>query len=183
MIHLFQWKLEKHNEQSYLVNTYFWIEVMYNWTTKDWTFFLYPLIDDRSKSIFYFARDSAEQKHIFESIIKISWIGPKTAFHISNSDQKELTKAVESMNIAFFQKIPGVWPKTAKRLVVELKTVVNNEDLLKIQWNEKVIKDIIKYCKWLWYDSEVTKEKLSEYEWEITKKTTSDVIKWLIARI
>lgn len=183
MIHLFQWTLENYGDQSYLINAYFWIEVMYNGTSKDWTFFLYPLIDDRSKSISYFARESHEQKIIFEKIIKINWIWPKTAFHISNSNLHDLKVATESMNIGFFQKIPGVWPKTAKRLVVELKTVIKDEDLLKIQWDEKVIKDIIKYCKWLWYDADITKEKLLEYKWEISKKTTSDVIKWLIARI
>lgn len=183
MIHLFQWTLKKYNEQFYLVNSYFWIEVMYNWTKQDWTFFLYPLIDDRSKSIYYFARESSEQKAIFENIIKINWIWPKTAFHISNSNAKELKIAIECMNIGFFQKIPGVWPKTAKRLVVELKSVIKDEDLLKIQWDEKVIKDIIKYCKWLWYDGDLIKEKLWTYSWEINKKTTSEVIKWLIWNI
>lgn len=183
MIHLFQWTLERHNEQSYLVNQYFWIEVMYSWTKKDWMFFLYPLIDDRSKSIFYFARESSDQKAIFENIIKINWIWPKTAFHISNSNQKDLKAATESMNIGFFQKIPGVWPKTAKRLVVELKSVIKDEDLLKIQWDEKVIKDIIKYCKWLWYDGDVVKWLLSDYPREINKKATPDIIKWLIGMI
>lgn len=180
MIHIFHGKVNHYNDSFFLENDLFWIEVSYLWHQKNGRFFLFPLMDERSKSIYYYGRDTIDQKHIFESILKISWIGPKTAFHISNANQKELASAVESMNISFFQKIPGVWPKTAKRLVVELKSVVKDEDLLKIQWDEKVIKDIIKYCKWLWYDGDLTKEKLWEYNWEISKKTTSVVIKWLI---
>lgn len=183
MIHIFHWRIHTYDNCSFLENDFFGMEVSYAGKKDHGSYFLYPIIDERSKSIYYFCRDTAEQKHIFESIIKISWIGPKTAFHISNTNQKELITAVDSMNIGFFQTIPWIGPKTAKRLVVELKTVVKDEDLLKIQWDEKVIKEIIKYCKWLGYDGDLIKEKLWTYVGEINKKSTSQVIQWLISAI
>lgn len=87
------------------------------------------------------------------------------------------------MNIMYFQKIPGVGPKTAKRLVVELKAVIKPDDLLKIHGDSKVARDIVKYCKGLGYDGDRVKELLSQYTETIDKSTMSEVITRAIGRL
>lgn len=183
MIHSIQWRLQKHWNWTYLHNDFFGVETQYQWLQEFWLFFLYPLIDDHSKSIYYFAWDNHEQKEVFTQLLKISWIGPKTAFLLSNSDYNLLQQAVHNMNIQFFEKIPGIGPKTAKRLIVELKPVLKTEDLHKIQWDEKVIKDIIKYCKWLWYNSDTIKDILLQCPIGISQSSSTEVIKRLISKL
>lgn len=183
MFHLISWSVVKYSDSSYISNEYFGIEANYQGQKTKGLFFLFPLLDDHAKTMYYFAWDAQEQKDVFAKLLKISWIGPKTAFFISNSDYKELTQAVESMNIAFFQKLPWVWPKTAKRLVIELKSVVKSDDLVKINGDDKSIRDIIKYCKGLGYDQDTVKTTLWEYQWEISKKTTAEVVKWLVGKL
>ncbi|MBP7062112.1 Holliday junction branch migration protein RuvA, partial [Patescibacteria group bacterium] len=65
-------------------------------------------MDDNNKTIKYFAFDTAAQKQIFEGLLKISGIGPKTAFHIAQVDQTALSTAVEALDVKFFQNIPGI---------------------------------------------------------------------------
>ncbi len=183
MIHSITWKNIKEGEFHYIFNDVFVIQAEYTGSQKSGTFWLFPLLDDQHKTVSYFARDTNAAKSLFLKMVKISWIGPKTAYTISLLDRDLLEKAIESTDIGFFQKVPGIGPKTAKRLVIELKSVIKKDDLLKIGWDDKVVKDIIKYCKWLGYDSDTVRGLLSSYEGSIKKETTSEVVKWLVGKL
>lgn len=62
------------------------------------------------------------EKSIFEKLISISGIGPKTALGImSPNPVSELETAIREENIIFLVKIPGIGKKTAQRIVLELK--------------------------------------------------------------
>jgi Holliday junction resolvasome RuvABC DNA-binding subunit len=65
-------------------------------------------LDDNKKTIIYFAFDTVEQKQLFESLLKINGIGTKTAFTIAQYGKSALKKAVQTMDIKFFQAIPGI---------------------------------------------------------------------------
>ena len=183
MIHTITWSLQKDWEFQYICNDFFGIQVEYAWTQKKWSYWLFPLLDDHNKTVTYFARDTNAQKSLFLKMLKMGGIGPKTAFTISLLDAKLLQNAIETMDIGFFQKVPGIWPKTAKRLVIELKSVLKKDDLVKISWDDKVVKEIVKYCKGLGYDADRVKELLSAYDWSIKKESTWEVIKWLVGKL
>ena len=104
-------------------------------------------MDENHKTIIYFAFDTLEQKIVFEQMMKISGIGPKTAFAIAAIDKKELQKAIDTMDVKAVQKIPGVGPKTAKRLLVELKSSLKPADLQKLDIDEKLFKNIVTTMK------------------------------------
>lgn len=104
-------------------------------------------MDENHKTIQYFAFDTVEQKTVFEQMMKISGIGPRTAFGIAVIDKKELQKAVDTMDVKAMQKIPGVGPKTAKRLLVELKSSLKPADLQKLDIDEKLFKSIVATMK------------------------------------
>lgn len=84
-------------------------------------FFLYPYLDEQKKSVFYFAFDIFEQKESFEQMLKISGVGPKTAFQIVQIPVEELARAIEQLDTKLFQSIPGIGPKLAKKIILELK--------------------------------------------------------------
>lgn len=63
-----------------------------------------------------------EEKTIFEKIIGVSGIGPKTALAIlSNVSGDSFREAIESENYRILTAVSGVGLKTAQRLVLELK--------------------------------------------------------------
>ena len=88
---------------------------------KEGDFFLYPYLDEQKKSVFYFAFDIFEQKEAFEQMLKISGVGPKTAFQIVQIPVEELARAIEQLDTKLFQSIPGIGPKLAKKIILELK--------------------------------------------------------------
>lgn len=180
MFHIFNGKCTNYNKQTYLQNDIFGIQVHYLWNASAGDFFLYPYIDDNKKTIVYYAFDTADQQGMFESLLKISGIGPKTAFQIVQLPKENLQKAIKTVDVKFFQAIPGIGPKSAKKILLELKWTVNLDDYEKITIDERLFKDIVKSLKNFGYESSKVKEVLIRYEWKITRETMPEVIKWII---
>ncbi len=73
-------------------------------------------------SLFGFADDA--ERNVFRALIKISGIGPKMAIGIlANMTGDAFVAAINDENISVLRKIPGIGPKTAQRVALELKGV------------------------------------------------------------
>src|SRR5580700_10493771 len=61
------------------------------------------------------------ERDLFEHLIDISGIGPKTALAlIGHMELQQLQTAIQQGNITAVCKIPGIGKKTAERLIVEM---------------------------------------------------------------
>ncbi len=70
-----------------------------------------------------------EEKAMFLLLISISGIGPNLGrLILSSMTTKELKKAIIYEEVSLIQTIKGIGPKSAKRLVLELKDKVTLED-------------------------------------------------------
>jgi len=145
--------------------------------------FLHPHIDDNNKTIRYYAFDTHDQKEIFENLLKINGIGPKTAFHIAQIPQKDIQEAIKDLNVKFFQNIPGIGPKSAKKILLELKDTIKQDDLIKLSIDEKLLKKIVATLKSLGYEAHKINHVLQKYENPINEETLQEVIKWVIKHI
>jgi Holliday junction DNA helicase RuvA len=183
MFHIFTGKRLQIGKQSYLQNQYFGIQISYLGHKPEGDFFLYPYLDDNKKTIVYYTFDTPEQKDLFESLLKVSGIGPKTAMQIVQLPKDEFHQALKNVDVKFFQAIPGIGPKSAKKILLELKGTVNMDDFAKINIDEKLFKDIVKSLKSFGYESSRVKEALQNYTQPITKESTPEVIKWIIKNI
>ena len=180
MFHLITGSLSNYENQLYIHNDLLGIQVTYHGKQDKGTYFLYPIMDEHAKTIKYYAFDSASQKESFSSVLKISGIWPKIAYEISWIDSKKLAQAIDSFDIVFFQSIPGIWPKTAKKVLVELKNSFSDKDLIKINADDKLVKNITKTLTSMWYDKTKVLTKLSTYDGVISQDTLSAVLQWLI---
>ncbi len=62
-----------------------------------------------------------DEKQMFDRLVKITGIGPSTALAICSTFTPEaFAKAVMSQDVAAIKSVPGIGPKSAKRLLVEL---------------------------------------------------------------
>ncbi len=180
MLHLFNWKLQIIDNDQYLINDLFWLKVDYQWEQKSGLFFLHPVLDDNTKTIRYFAFDKHKAKQLFLKISKKKWIWQRTAFSVSSLSLDELWKIVEEFDVKALQALPGIWPKTAKRILIELKTTISESEFKKIDGNDKTVKDITTSLKKMWYDKNKIMAGLEKYDWEISKETMQDIIVWLM---
>lgn len=84
----------------------------------------------REESLKLFGFLNAEEKQMFELLIRISKVGPKIALAIlSGMTAQDLTQAVFNNDISTLNTIPGVGRKTAERLALELKDKLSEMNL------------------------------------------------------
>ncbi len=82
--------------------------------------FIYHHITESGQTLFGFL--AVHQKKVFERLISVSGVGPKTAMTIlSDVEPTRLIQAIASGDTAFLSGLHGVGKKTAERLVIELK--------------------------------------------------------------
>ncbi len=72
---------------------------------------------------------SADERNMFTMLNTISGIGPRSAMNIlSGSNPHEFKKNIIAGDVKSLTVIPGIGPKTAKRMIVELKEKYVDED-------------------------------------------------------
>lgn len=82
--------------------------------------FIYTSVKEDSISLYGFSE--REEKNIFELLISVNGIGPKSAMTILSGIQpNDLRNAIESADISRLTAMPGVGKKTAERIVLELR--------------------------------------------------------------
>ena len=63
-----------------------------------------------------------QERDLFESVITVSGIGPKTGLAlIGHLDINNFKNAISSSDIKLISKVPGIGKKTAERLVIEMR--------------------------------------------------------------
>lgn len=116
-------------------------------------------------------------------MLKISGVWPKTAFQICQLPLWELKTAVDKLDAKFFQQIPGIWPKLAKKILLELKGNFKIEDSSTIDAKNKAFKAIVKSLKNLGYEAEKVKTILTNYEGNLETDDLAMIIKRTISQM
>ena len=116
-------------------------------------------------------------------MLGISGVWPKTAFQICQLPSLELKEAIETLDAKFFQQIPGIWPKLAKKIILELKGTFDLQQAESIDTKHKIFKSVVKTLKNLGYDATKVQEVLRNYEGDLDQADLSEVVKWTISRL
>ncbi len=81
------------------------------------------IVRDISQTLYGFL--TQEDKNLFETLVAISGIGPKTALSIiGHMEQHDFQEALSSGRIEALCKIPGIGKKTGERLLLEMRDKV-----------------------------------------------------------
>jgi len=82
--------------------------------------YLSHIVREDSETLYAFM--TKEERNLFESVLAVSGIGPKTGSAIvGHIDTATFQKAIAGSDISLLSKIPGIGKKTAERLVVEMR--------------------------------------------------------------
>lgn len=88
------------------------------------TLFTHFVVREDAQLLFGFA--SKSERDLFRAFIKINGVGPKLGLAlISALDPQTLSVAVRDNNVSALTKVPGVGRKTAERLMIELKSRID----------------------------------------------------------
>lgn len=81
----------------------------------------------REDAMILFGFSTQDERQMFLHLISVSGIGPNTArLILSSMTTKELVRAIIHEEVVLIQTIKGIGPKSAKRLVLELKDKVKS---------------------------------------------------------
>jgi Holliday junction DNA helicase RuvA len=79
-----------------------------------------------------FAFTDLNQKALFEFLLQVNGVGPKSAFSIiKNLGPSKIINAILEEDEATLKSIPGVGSKTAKQIILDLKTKIEKDPTLK----------------------------------------------------
>lgn len=91
--------------------------------------FTYQHIREDIQALYGFA--SADEKYLFLDLLSVSGIGPNSALvMLSSMTSTELRQAIVSENVRTVQSIKGIGPKTAQRVILELKDKMKKQGLV-----------------------------------------------------
>jgi len=75
----------------------------------------------REDTLDLFGFEKIEELSMFEMLISVSGIGPKTALLVLNRGVDSIQKAIVKANADFFQTIPRLGKKNSQKIIIELK--------------------------------------------------------------
>lgn len=98
----------------------------------------------REDNISLYGFINKEELKMFELLLSVSGIGAKSAINmLSNISPSSFALAILSNDVNSLKKIPGVGPKSAQRIILELKDKLKTEQAIETQ-DEEVKVEIIR---------------------------------------
>lgn len=84
---------------------------------------IYTYLQVREDNLTLFGFENKKQFRLFEMLLSVDGIGPKSAFNIiSFADSDKILDAVVHNNLDFFTTIPGIGKKTSQKILLELSS-------------------------------------------------------------
>lgn len=145
--------------------------------------FIHTHVKEDSISLFGFFTES--EKEMFELLISISGIGPKIALGLlSGISVDDLKEAIEEGNVSRIVAVPGIGRKTAERLVLELRSKV--DDILfgdAARTQPSIKSEAISALTTLGYNFKVAEKVVRELLVESPNFTLEDLIKKALSNL
>lgn len=124
--------------------------------------FTYTHVRDDALDLFGFL-DLLELQ-LFEKLIGVSGVGPKTAMAIFSSGNKDsIIRAITTADVSFFSKIPRLGKKNAQKIIIELKEKLGSFSELDLSGKEsKEQGDVVEALKVFGFTTQEAQRALHE---------------------
>jgi holliday junction DNA helicase RuvA len=96
--------------------------------------FIHSHIREDAFNLFGFS--DIKELELFELLLTVSGVGPKTALLIINRGVNEVIKAITSADVEFFTSIPRLGTKNSQKVIIELKSKLGGLKELDLQGHD-----------------------------------------------
>lgn len=147
--------------------------------------FTHLVVREDNQTLFGFANQ--EERRVFELLITVSGVGPKTAIAIlSTYSTDDLKKLISSGEDKLLAKVPGLGNKTAQKIIIDLKAKMESIDengaTVNYSVGSPLINDLSDALKALGFKNNEYQKKL-EYGNQIIKDNPEILIEELIQKV
>lgn len=116
-----------------------------------------------------------DEKNMFEALIKINGIGATTALAVCSSiTPSGFAQALMHSSVEVFKKVPGIGPKSAKRILVELS---------EFALTQKSVSPTYEEASLALQSLGFKKDKITQVLQKCTSTTTSEMIKEALKKL
>lgn len=105
------------------------------------TLYTHTYVRDDALDLYGFV--TQEELVLFELLLSVSGIGPKTALAIVDRGTVEVRRAIAKADVLFFTMIPRLGKKNAQKIIIELKTKLGSIEELDLTGEGGETKDIM----------------------------------------
>lgn len=104
--------------------------------------FIYTHVREESLDLYGF--QSPEDLRLFEYLIGVSGVGPKSALGVfSIGNRSDIIRAIATGNVEFFTSVPRLGKKNAQKIIIELKSKLGSTQDLDLSGGEVENSDVI----------------------------------------
>lgn len=131
---------------------------------KEIKLFTYTYVRDDTLDLFGFS--SIDDLKLFEQLISVSGVGPKTAVSIfSIGNRSTIIEAVVKGDVSFFIAVPRLGKKNAQKIIIELKSKLGSlEELDLSQEVDERAKEVLGVLKSFGFSSNEAREALKNID-------------------
>lgn len=112
---------------------------------QDYTFFIHTSVKEDSIDLYGFV--DKQDLGLFQMLITVSGIGPKTALHIVDRGTENVKQAIQSGSTHFFTGIPRLGTKNAQKIIIDLRSklsILSDQNILSSsEDNDAIIEALI----------------------------------------
>jgi len=146
--------------------------------------YIYMAVSENDIRLFGFK--TVEELDLFKLLITVSGVGPRTAAGILGEKQSlEIMKAIGEADVDFFKKIKGIGLKTAQRIIVDLKSKINKQELdmtaFAESFGESKEDDVVLSLKQLGFEKKEIESVLKKMPKELTE--IEEKISWCLQNL
>lgn len=119
----------------------------------------------REDAITLYGFETMAQLTIFELLLTVSGVGPKTAMVIVGTQKVErIEKAVREADVQFFKQVPGIGKKSAQRIIVDLKSKIGSLKELDLSSEDDEADDVTLALKQFGFKTEDIRQVMKQID-------------------
>lgn len=122
-------------------------------------FFIHTHVKEDALDLYGFL--TPEDLALFELLLGVSGIGPKTAIGIfSNGKSEKIREAIAKGDVEFFMSVPRLGRKNAQKIIIELRSKLGNLDRLDLTEASGETREIIEALKTFGFNMSEAREAM-----------------------
>jgi holliday junction DNA helicase RuvA len=135
--------------------------------------YTYQYIREQINDLYGFKEEA--EKVLFIKLISVSGIGPKSALSIlASGNVDKIAEAIEARDDQYLRKFPGIGPKAAQQIILDLKGKISFEDVSVVSNGSQKMNDVEEALLSLGYSKKDIQKSLGHLD---SSKEVADIIK------
>lgn len=131
-------------------------------TGKPHTVFIHAHIREDAFDLYGFA--GAEELALFELLLTVSGIGPKTALAVVDHGVSAVETAVRKSDVDFFTTVPRLGTKNAQKIIIELKSKLGSSKSLNLEGESGDTKQVMEALASMGFDRHEIREAIKKLD-------------------